>query len=114
MQSADAYRCATAPVALLRAYAKEGRWFGLRDGFIDFEDDSIRYPTSTPTLMRESPRDDAPRLTLSSLWFLVSLRDRYEKCATAQLLVAHDATRIAEKHTTALLDYLLGRREWCE
>ncbi|CAK0889403.1 unnamed protein product, partial [Prorocentrum cordatum] len=108
---ADPYASRTAPLALLRHYLGSGRFLGLRDGFVAFEDDGVQYPAETPTPVRERPGGGA-LLSLGSLWLLAVLRQAYWQHARA-LCKKHGLAQVSKAHAEELLDFLLGRSDHC-
>jgi len=109
----DPYASPSAPVALLRAYATGGRWIGLRQGCVVFEDDAVQYPAATLTPVREHQQGGA-LLSLVSLWLLVALGDRYETGSTQDVCARHGCARLSEGCAQSLLAFLRGERKECE
>jgi len=108
----DPYENPTAPLALLRAYSMQGRWTGIRNGFVVFEDDRVQYPTATLTPVREQ-EDGGALLSLASLWLLAAMRGRYKDAASHKILQDHGAVRIAARHVPHLLQFLVGSSKEC-
>mmetsp|Transcript_94021 Transcript_94021/g.181379 ORF Transcript_94021/g.181379 Transcript_94021/m.181379 type:complete len:726 (+) Transcript_94021:99-2276(+) len=108
----DPYENPAAPLALLRAYSIQGRWTGIRNGFIVFEDDRVQYPTATLTPVREQ-EDGGALLSLSSLWLLAAMGERYKDAASNKILQDHGAVRIAARHVPHLLQFLVGSAKEC-
>jgi len=109
---ADPYENPVAPLALLRAYSMQGRWTGIRNGCVVFEDDRVQYPTATLTPVREQ-EDGGALLSLASLWLLAAMRDRYKEAASQKILQDHGAVRIASCHVPHLLQFLMGKTKEC-
>jgi len=109
----DAYMTRSAPLVLLRSYAAQDRWQRHHKGQVIFEDDGVQYPAFTLLPLREAEESNSPLLSLVSVWLLVALRDRYEAHATAQLCERLSAVRISSRHTSSLLEFLLGRSQTC-
>jgi len=108
----DPYEHPVAPLALLRAYSLQGRWTGIRNGFVVFEDDRVQYPTATLTPVREQ-EDGGALLSLASLWLLAAMRDKYKEAASHKILQDHKAVRIASRHVPHLLQFLVGKAKEC-
>lgn len=110
------YCSPAAPLVLLRAYASQDRWVGVREHAVVFEDDAVQYPSWTLTPIKEigGVAAEVPKLNLVSLWLLVALRGHYAVNATMDLLRDLGAVCIPARYRCDLLQYLLGLSPTCE